>query len=621
MPRLELEDGVDPADELRAAWDDARELSRQIAKAVGDGRAGQVEAASVRLLELSPDAEKATCLRAVVLMQLRKPRVTDAVHLLSTFAREHRETPSVLVALAKAHELGGDPHERGEALRRALDIDPNHKRALTWATSLNRESGGEEAYVAALHQLANQAGAWRPQLLLAAHLLESGKIDLALEQSNCALAKVDEDPKVLSATLDTFWRSEYLGEVVAQLAAVYDLERHGHAFGPRLAKAMATVGRGRDAQALVRKLRDETTGRGEQAPEHDQSPPGATPRPPPETKPPAARAAAGSPQVRVVSVAAPIWTRGLDEPTWLLPEPARETPRLVFSVFNIQDGGNSPPESEVRRSALALPLYLSDACRFVSRLPTLVLIPWAVGQGPIVSQAPSPRESLLAAMPGPTEHDISITGSIRSDGHAHHLELDIFHSASIKLVCSEHLSARSAGELAARAEDCMLTAVESLGGQTEFSGTLYSRPPLAAMDAYLACLDLLLTQSGMAVGILPPRTPEEDDATLTYYAHLTELWPDSPQAKLAMLAGVLLAIRCGSRVDPAHLERIQGWMAEASEPEDPLARLRPVLLLKMGDSTGFEKAFDELSMGARGAYAGWLRGVGAAAKHAKRCAS
>jgi hypothetical protein len=53
---------------------------------------------------------------------------------------------------------------------------------------------------------------------LAAHLLKSGKIDLALEQSNCALAKVDEDPKVLSATLDTFWRSPHLGEAVAQLA-------------------------------------------------------------------------------------------------------------------------------------------------------------------------------------------------------------------------------------------------------------------------------------------------------------------------------------------------------------------------------------------------------------------
>ena len=619
MPRLEREDGADPADDLRAAWDDASALSRQIAKAVSDGRAGQVEAASVRVLELSPDSETAVCLRAVVLMQLRKPRIVEAVDLLSTFAREHRETPSVLVTLAKAHELGGDPHERNQMLRRALDIDPNHKRALTWATSLKRESGGEEAYVETLHQLANQTGAWRPQLLLATHFLESGQIDLALERSNCALAKVDEDPNVLSATLDTFWRSEHLGEVVAQLAAVYDLERHGDAFGSRLAKAMATVGRGRDAQAWVRKLRDRAFQRGEDIPEHHQSPPSAAPRAPPEAQPSAGRAATpGSHQVRVVSVAAPIWTRGLDEPTWLLPKRAHETPRLVFSVFNIQDRGDSPPASAVRRSALALPLYLSDACRFVSRLPTVVLIPWEVGQGPIVSQAPSPRESLLAATPSPTEHDISVTGSVRSDGHNHHLELDIFHSASMKLVCSEHLDARSAGELAARAEDCMLTALESLGGQTEVSGTLYSRPPPAVMDTYLASLDLLLTQSGIAVGILPPRTPEEDNATLAYYAHLIELWPDAPQAKVAMLAGVLLAMRCGSPVDPAHVERIQSWMAEASGPEDPLARLRPVLLLKTGDGAGFQKAFDELSVGARGAYASWLTDVAAAGKYAKR---
>ncbi len=237
---------------------------------------------------------------------------------------------------------------------------------------------------------------------------------------------------------------------------------------------MATVGRGHDAQALVQKLRDRAT---ESDPQVPEIPPKDAPEihavartapAPAPTANPAARSPRSAASVRIVSVAAPIWTRGLDEPNWLLPEPVVDQPRLVFSVFDAQDSGNAP---------LTLPLYLADACRFVSRLPTLMLIPWASGQGPIVTEARSPRESMLSAMPRPTEHDISVSGSVRSDGHHHHLELDIFQSASAKLICSEHFDAKSPGELALRAEERMIAVLEGVGGATQTSGTLYSRPP------------------------------------------------------------------------------------------------------------------------------------------------
>jgi hypothetical protein len=626
LPTLKAGDEDAIGDALRSAWDDPKALSRLIAKGVSDGRVEEVELASKRLVELTPRAEKAICLRAVVLMRLQGRRTDEAIQTLSTFAHEHGETANTLLTLAKAYELRGNTAGRDSAVARAAAADPNHERALIWLCSLAEATGaagaaGEAAHpqLPVLERLANRSGAWRPQLLIAKHLLESGEIDPALEQSSCALAKVDEDPRVLSATLDTFWQSPHLGEAIAQLADVYDPERHGHSFGARLAKGMATVGRGRDAQALLARLRrhEPDSGSPPRRPRDVREAPETRPvgrqKQPEKTIPASAKAAAVEGPLRTVSVAAPLWTRGLDEPTWLLPEPSADAPRLVFSVFADDEDGEQTRE----RSALAIPLYLLEVCRTVARLPTLLLVPWAPGRGPVISAARPPRQSMLSATPGATECDVSLIGSLRHCEDFHHLELDVFRTASSQLLASEHITARTPGELAAQAATHLLEIVQGLGGDEFSSATLDSRPPQGAMGPYLSSLGRLLDQSGAAAGVLPPGTNADVSEHLEHYASVAEAWPNASQPRICMLAGVLLAIRCGLDVPRTRLEQLENWIID-SPSDDALSRLHPLLLLKTGDTAGFDGLLRELRPTATGAYASWLASLAAAANYAAR---
>jgi len=612
----------DVLSEVRRAGDDPKALSRVIAKAISDGHADRVNAASKHLLEVAQNTEKATVLRAVVLMRLRDRQTDEAIKLLSAFAREHGESPNILVTLGKAYELGGDTEGRDRLARQAAHLDPNNEHALAWFASLTLKRGGKELESQELERLAKRSGAWRPQLLLARKMLESGEIDRALEESSCALAKVDEDPKVLSATLDTFWHSPHLGEAIAQLASVYVPERHGASFGARLAKGMATVGRGRDASLLLKALRGDEPSRGASVVPplrgtgegHDPQRPKAAPTP--DTTPEIAPETTPEP-TRSVSVSDPIWTRGLDEPAWVLPRPASDAPRVVFSVFSEDPKTRAAGET---RNALALPLFLLETCRVVARLPTLMLIPWVPGRGPLISKPRRQRESLLSVTPEATERDISVVGSLGGASGGHRMEIDLFHTASGRLIGSEHIVAATSAELAMRSAESVLGILSAYHAPSSAlaSPVPFEPPPSRAVDTYLQTLDRLLTQSGAAGRLVEAPRAADVAVALAGYAKLAESWPDAIQPRLALLAGALLGVRTGTPITPHYADQLNTWMTEESPLGKTLARFRPLLLLRTGNAAGAKAAVSELRPDASGDYASWLADLAAAANYALR---
>lgn len=216
------------------AWDNADDLYSAIVMALNDGFIAEAVAPAERLQVIDPNSERSTTILGIVLM--KNNQLSQAEQVLSDYL-EKCDSGVVATNLAKVLEAQGRKHESRTALRRALSIDPNQDNGLEWFAAIALEEGGDEAFLAAMRDIARQPGSWRAQLWIARDFLEHGDVQSAIQIYRHVLSSAEVAEDGIMMISGDLGNNGCIEEIVDLFLPVFDVHTHGIEAGLNLVQA------------------------------------------------------------------------------------------------------------------------------------------------------------------------------------------------------------------------------------------------------------------------------------------------------------------------------------------------------------------------------------------------
>ena len=584
---------------IENAWNDPKELSSQIVQALQDDFVEQVAEAAERLVELDRESENALVLVAVVRME--KEDFAGATRALERSIAKHGPSGIVLTNLAKVLERRGDVPASRATLKRGLELDPNQDNGLLWWAALAREEKGEAGYLAALTEIAQGPGAWRPQLWLARSKLKQGQRADALRLYDEVLAKADRSADVLMMVTGDLGNAGALDELVRLTAERYAPEIHGPPAGFNLIQAYKQLGRSVEALALIRKLQAMGWA------------PFAASLAALETEIVAAtpRGEVSAPKVSALVFDEPLWTRGLFEPDWLLPSRGEGDPFVGLCTFANEtiraDAPRLQSADPLGRLTRALPLYLAEMLRLRFRLRARAVI-LATHHGPAVFGQQLGRDTVDGMLSEVMGHRLAIAGSLIESG----VKLEIWKVGGSEASTSVSVAVplTDVTLVVTSVERALLDGLKSLATLTEAPlPPSYEAPPHDLLAGYASALEQLLFQMMAANAIVLPDSIWNERGYFETYFGLNDAWPSAPDsARLIAVAGTLAATKYQSRGVEPYRKACLGWL-DAAPAEGSLGKLAPAIFKRLGERERFARSLGRAASVADARYQVWLERV------------
>lgn len=221
---------------------------------LNDGFAGEpiVLEAARRLHAIDNIPERGLTILGIVLLKQR--RIRDARHLYEAALPRFPESGNLRTNLAKVLWEDGEHEQSEQVLREGLNLDPNQENGLNWWLGIQRERGGDAAYVNALQEIAGILGSWRPQLMLAHQLLNERRNAEAVAMLRQSLAARPDNGTVIDAVAGGFFRTHDPEGMIAAVGSVYDPARHEEQTGIALLRAYVALGRHAEGEALLARM-------------------------------------------------------------------------------------------------------------------------------------------------------------------------------------------------------------------------------------------------------------------------------------------------------------------------------------------------------------------------------
>jgi hypothetical protein len=179
--------------QLDACRDDRESTYQLLATSLEDQLGPQLIEVSRKFLSMDKGSERSVV--ALAISQLQADDISGAEATLSSYRARQKDTPDVLINLAKIHAARGEKARACDVLERAMELDPNHEGGLPWFAALMDVLGRDAE--AALARLAMRPEAYRPQLLLVERAIGRRDLDGALHQWRAARASAS-DKRVLA---------------------------------------------------------------------------------------------------------------------------------------------------------------------------------------------------------------------------------------------------------------------------------------------------------------------------------------------------------------------------------------------------------------------------------------
>jgi len=595
---------------LQSSWDDPDKLYTLILNGINDGMAEEVKGASARLLTIDPIRERSGTVRAIVFLKLG--RLDDAEAVLRETMQKVGETGTLLTNLAKVEAERGD-HDQAEAtLWRAIEGDPNLDNGLMWWAAIQRDRGGDEAYLAALQRVAALPGSWRAQLWLARSHLSNGDVDAARALYRQALATKAFDADSLMMISGDLGNHGQLALMVELIAPVLDLKRHDPRAGLNLLQAYVQLDRVEDGEALLsrlyaldvpplkqhldrfsaelQKLRSES----------------ATPTPVDEQA------------LDIVSVPfdRPIWTYGLSDPRWLLTPKPEQARKVLFLSLGKQvtqaTGAQEEREDEIGRLSRALPLYFAESLHGWTDHAGVAVIPVVRGGGPVLFGATDDHAATIETFKA--RGDFIVFGNIDGSDGRWRVACRVWSVERNDWIAQEQFDvpANELGQGVLAMEQRLLTVFG--GGAPRPLDRWYVRPSAEAMPPYLTGLGQSLTLTLAANGLIPGDSLWGERNMLEWWLRVALHWEPWVVPRIAYLAALSMAASYGSPL----LEEFRARTLEllrSAESRDPItARLAPLAWKTFGIANERDAARNDAA--ADSDYTQWLERLAQDGQHA-----
>jgi tetratricopeptide (TPR) repeat protein len=590
---------------LRPAIDkasaDPNALYDLVVQALRDDFIAQVAPAAEHLVRLDAESERSLIIAGIV--RMKGGDLAGAERALAHSVAKHGETGVVLTNLAKVFDERGDKKKAVATLRRALDLDPNQDNALLWWAAIAKDGGGDSAYDAALEEIAALPRAWRPQLWLARRKLQQADRAGALRLYEHVLLRAADEPNVLMMVTGDLGKAGALKELVELAASRYAPEIHGPTAGLNIIEALKQLGRSDEARAAIRRLRTMNWAPFAARLGELESQIAASSAPRPEES---------APKVAIIVFDAPLWTRGLFDPTWLLPARSDAVPHVTFfTLANALAAGGAQQIQTTNgagRLTRAIPLYLAETVLLQLEAQARSVVFVVPGAGPVVFGKSLEREALEKALPARSGARIAVAGTLVEGG----IELRIWEAGSADtghtLLVEGSLS--DPGALAAKVEEGVAAILtERYRVAPARPPALYRAAPARSLAGYLSALDQLLYQVLIANKMVPAESMWNERGYFETYFNLIESWPNAPDtARFIAICGVVAGVKYASTIVEPYKKAVLKWIHEA-DPKSELGRVAPAVFKRLGETAEVEAWFARPRAATDSDYAVWLERV------------
>ena len=243
-------------DNLKAAWDEPRELANLIMDGFTHRMFREVLEAARHLFEIDDYPIRGTALYSQAL--IHNGAAANAGKLLEDHIKAHGKSAVILVNQAQvaAQKAGTETEpEVSELLWEALEHEPNMENALYWYAGIAGRTGGEDAYVDALEKVAELPGAYMARVRLAeVDLKDDAKGSALLTLAEAIEAGKARPAESLLAVSGILGRAGLAAEMLELVLPVYDLKVHGPNVGFNLLQAMLQSGDRREAGRIMQEI-------------------------------------------------------------------------------------------------------------------------------------------------------------------------------------------------------------------------------------------------------------------------------------------------------------------------------------------------------------------------------
>ncbi len=236
---------------FKNAWGDVDNLYGAIVMALNDGFVAETVAPAERLHDIDPIGERSTTILGIVLM--KNNELSRAEQILSDYLKKC-DSGVVATNLAKVYDEQGRKHESRTTLRRALLIDPNQDNGLEWFAAIAREEGGDEAFLAAMRDIAKQPGSWRAQLWIARDFLEHDDAQSAIQIYRHVLSSANVTEDGIMMISGDLGNNGCIEEIIDLFLPVFDVHVHGIQAGLNLVQACIESHRKHDGLRICTEL-------------------------------------------------------------------------------------------------------------------------------------------------------------------------------------------------------------------------------------------------------------------------------------------------------------------------------------------------------------------------------
>jgi len=582
-------------DAIKSNWSNADALYSTLVQALDDGFVADIRDAAKRLREIDGDAERGGCVYGIVLLENGDLRRAESV-LNDALQKAPRSGP-LLTNLAKVYQARGDALLAEQTLWRALNADPNFDNALLWYTALERERGGDAARIAALKRVAGLRGSWRANLWLARLHLEAKELDQAVGLYENILVVAADQPGVLKQISGDLGQNGYIDQIIRLVLPFYDPKRHDFLAGSNLLQAFLELGDVERGEKLLHDLmlldlapyREHLMWYSSRFADLKAQPP--VPEP------------IGEIEVSILPLDQPVWTNGLGDVGWLLPERMTSTKDIAVLAFTLGVEPNellregealAGREDEPGRLSRAIPLHLTDVLRFRTDAAPVTLLPVIRGKGMVVSGQEWSAEAVHKSCG--EQFAYAITGHLTRTGETLQVGLAVWSAGDDKplarLACAfeqcetELLSVLVARRIVVRREPAALFRVPE-----QF------RKYLAGLGQLFA---LAMSRWDMSDTLYGERNIHRWLLALALADDL------SPVPKIGFAAALANSRRRGSDVYRESEREALTMFGSVKRSEPDLYRITPAVFRLFDRMDEFEKRRNELMAGADDRYIRWL---------------
>lgn len=314
--------------------------------------------------------------------------------------------------------------------------------------------------------------------------------------------------------------------------------------------------------------------------------------------------------IALIPIDRPIWSLGLNDPKWLLPNIDREKKIAIFAfnkIFKQNEQESEQTETEIGRVSRAIPMYIMERLYFETNIAPTFFVACKQNIGPLISGVRTIGAEISESLKH-MELDYIVTGVIEEIRNDIKIDIYLYETSSDKefVITSITSSNKDFDELSVNTTQDFLSKFKSNYKMDSKNQTnIFKAPKNDLISYYIKGIGQLLMQVLVNNDVMPYESLWGEDDMLEWYFDLTSHEPDNISHQLLYFNGIISSISYGGQAYKNQIERIEYYI-EHNDNSNLIVKLSPILYYKLDDKTKLANSLSRLEQINNQEYIDWI---------------